>query len=131
MADRHDRELPESYRWLLRLDPEVVKQHTTGVVRELIELIGVEPAFRVIWRYQGLQFYLPMFDRSVRKLRDIAIHTEFDGTNYAELARRYGMGQRNIRHILEQDEFRQSSLFAGLEGETTTGQIPHLHPSED
>ena len=111
MTDLEENEFPQSYRWLLDLDQDLVMRHTSGVVRELVELIGVEAALLVIWRYQGLQFYMPKFDRSLQELRDMRIHEEFNGANYAELARRYCMSERHIRHIVAQDRFRQVSMF--------------------
>lgn len=90
--------------------------HTDGLVREVVELLGVELGLRLLWRFQGLQIYVPKFEAWIRELRDRQMWSEFTGSNYRELSRRYGLSVRHVRHILNQDRFRQIGMFGGSGG---------------
>lgn len=71
-------ELPEPYRTLARD-------------------IGRDAALRLAERYGGQQVYFP---RVVdRVLRDIKIRREYTGYNATELAKKYGISERQVRRI--------------------------------
>lgn len=53
---------------------------------------------------------MPKRDRAILSLGDIRIEDNFCGYYHAELARRYGMSERQIRYIVARDRFRRDDL---------------------
>ncbi len=101
--DKHDAEnLPADLRWILDEDPATVTELIDNeYARELIELIGLLPALKVLSCFAGLQIYLPTPDRLLRRLRDNRIRREFTGANHAALARKYGLAVAHVYRLLK------------------------------
>jgi Mor family transcriptional regulator len=59
--------------------------------REIAEHIGLEPALRLVEIRAGEGVYVPKPEKICRAARDRAIRAEFDGRNYRDLARKYGL----------------------------------------
>lgn len=67
---------------------------------ELAELIGLENYKRLVQHYGGLQLYIPKPDSFSRAARNEQIKAEFTGSNFKELATRYGLTEVQIRSIV-------------------------------
>jgi len=103
----------EAYSWVLGLPVDAVNEAVPESVRELIDVVGLEAALRLLVHYQGQQLYLVKLDTAFRRLRDERIRAEADGVNYRALARKYGLSEGYIYELLRrpQQQFQQESLF--------------------
>ena len=68
--------------------------------RELADCIGLEAYKKLVKRYAGEPITVRMPDRLTLRLRNERICTEFNGYNYRELAKRYGLHEHTIRRIV-------------------------------
>lgn len=73
----------------------------------LYELVGLERFLKIIDTAGGDFLYFPKRSTLERDLRRQAILREFDGSNYRQLARKYGISERHVRSIL-QDRTKKS-----------------------
>lgn len=73
----------------------------------LYELVGLERFLKIIDTAGGDFLYFPKRSTLERDLRRQAILREFDGGNYRQLARKYGISERHVRSIL-QDRTKKS-----------------------
>lgn len=75
---------------------------------------GARPEFRVLSRvlsneqlkvvlhhFEQTTIYFPKLEKVSRYLRDMAIHEEFNGRNYFDLSRKFGLTTRAVRKILD------------------------------
>ncbi|ADK86628.1 Mor transcription activator domain protein [Desulfarculus baarsii DSM 2075] len=83
-------------RWMR----EVSQEQLPEVYQEMAEVIGVEPTMRLAQVFSGNSVYFPKLDRSLLELRNQAIRRDFNGANIKELARRWGLSARHVRHIV-------------------------------
>lgn len=67
---------------------------------ELADLIGLENYKKLVIAYGGLQLYIPKPDSFSRTARNEQIRAEFTGSNFKELASRYGLTEVQIRSIV-------------------------------
>lgn len=74
----------------------------------LYELVGLERFLKIIDTAGGEFLYFPKRSTLERNLRREAILTEFDGTNLRQLARKYGLSERHVRSILQDDQKKRS-----------------------
>ncbi|MCM1271398.1 MAG: DNA-binding protein [Ruminococcus flavefaciens] len=68
--------------------------------KELAEVIGLEAYKRLIKHYGGNPLYIQKVDSVLKDIRDQEINEKFDGGNYKELAREYGICELTIRDIV-------------------------------
>lgn len=62
--------------------------------------------------FGGLQIYLPKKDQILITERNQKIYSEFNGTNYDELALKYNMAEYSIRRIINDiTDRKQTSIF--------------------
>lgn len=73
----------------------------------LYELVGLERFLKIIDTAGGDFLYFPKRSTLERDLRRQAILREFDGSNYRQLGRKYGISERHVRTIL-QDRTKKS-----------------------
>lgn len=80
--------------------------------RELAELIGIETYRRLVKTYGGTSVYIPKAESLEKAIRDKLIKEEFDGSNYRELAKRYGLTEAWVRSITQEkmDEIRRTPI---------------------
>lgn len=79
---------------------QVQMEHLDEEQRTLAALVGME-AFRALVRaYSGTSIYIPKIESLEKAVRDEYIKKEFDGTNYRELALKYGLTETWIRNIV-------------------------------
>lgn len=72
----------------------------TGDHRELAEIIGLEAFKALVKNYSGTYIYIPKAEGITKPLRNKLIREEFDGGNYNELARKYGLTVITVRDIV-------------------------------
>lgn len=82
--------------WEVRIDDLTDKQ------REVADLIGFDNYLKLIEYYSADTIYIPKPDRFARIKRNQAIVAEFNGYNYNELAKKYGLTSVMIRNIIRE-----------------------------
>lgn len=83
-------------RWMR----DVSQEQLPEVYQEMAAIIGVEPTMQLAQVFSGNSVYFPKLDRSLLTLRNQAIRRDFNGANIKELARRWGLSARHVRHIV-------------------------------
>lgn len=83
--------------------------------RELADVIGLEAYKKLIRHYGGNQLYIQQVDSVLKDMRDKELNEKFDGSNYKELSREYGISEMTIREIVK--EKRQQLRGKALEGQ--------------
>ena len=83
--------------------------------RELAEVIGLEAYKKLVRHYGGTQLYIQQVDSVLKDLRDKELNEKFDGSNYKELSREYGISEMTIRDIVAPK--RRELRVAPLEGQ--------------
>jgi Mor family transcriptional regulator len=79
---------------------------------EMSMAIGIQHTLEIAKLYQGTGMYLPRLDKTLNKIRDKKMRGEFNGTNYKELAIKYGITERWVREILSNNyDSSQMSIF--------------------
>ena len=66
----------------------------------LARLIGMDGFRALVRKYNGTHIYVPKIESLEKPVRDKLIREEFDGKNYRELARKYGLTETWIRSIV-------------------------------
>ena len=67
--------------------------------RELAEIMGVNNFVKFVEILGGRTIYIPKIESLLRPARDINIKSEFNGGNYAELAKKYNLSERRVTEI--------------------------------
>ena len=75
----------------------------------LCELIGMEQFLQIVDTAGGDYIYVPKRTSLERDLRRKAIAREFNGANVKQLARKYGISDRHVRTIIQEEGLRKSS----------------------
>jgi Mor family transcriptional regulator len=73
-------------------------------LKNLFDDFGPELVVRLVRGYGGLCILVPK--RGLLRYASRKIVEEFTGSNYRELARKYGVSVRHVRNILERDSKR-------------------------
>ncbi|MDR1629885.1 MAG: DNA-binding protein [Oscillospiraceae bacterium] len=68
--------------------------------RTIAELIGFDNYKELVEVFAGEYIYLPKFESKEREIRNQRIIDEFDGANFSELAKKYGLTTVSIRCIV-------------------------------
>lgn len=79
--------------------------------REIAELVGMEGYIRLSKVYGGTTVYIAKAEEVARRSdRDERIREEFNGTNYSELAIKYGLSEMWVRNIVSEkvEEIRKA-----------------------
>ncbi len=83
--------------------------------KELAEVIGLEAYKKLVCHYGGNQLYIQQVDSVLKDLRDKELNEKFDGSNYKELSREYGISEMTIRDIVAPK--RKELRTAPIEGQ--------------
>lgn len=70
--------------------------------KALAELIGLESFKKLVRAFNGTSVYVPKVESLEKAIRDGLIKEEFDGSNYRELALKYGLTETWIRNIVSE-----------------------------
>lgn len=69
--------------------------------REIAEVIGIEAYRKLVEYYGGSKIYIEKSDTVIRPDRNNEIRKKFNGGNYKQLAREYGLSELTIRRIVD------------------------------
>ena len=68
--------------------------------KKIAELVGMGGFRNLVRTFGGTSIYIPKVESLEKTVRDQRIREEFDGSNYKELAMRYGLTETWIRSIV-------------------------------
>lgn len=68
-----------------------------GAYKQIAESIGVTNLCKLAALVGGSTVYIPKVESLIRPVRDAHIKAEFNGYNYADLARKYNVSERWVR----------------------------------
>lgn len=68
--------------------------------KEITEIIGIEAYRKLVEHYGGSSIYINKYDTITRPERNDEIRRKFNGSNYRELAKEYGLSETGIRKII-------------------------------
>ncbi|MGI6053950.1 MAG: Mor transcription activator family protein [Clostridium sp.] len=68
--------------------------------KKIAELVGMEGFRNLVRTFGGSSIYIPKVESLEKAVRDQRIRDEFDGSNYRELAMKYGLTETWIRSIV-------------------------------
>jgi len=71
-----------------------------GDLRDIADTIGMNNTVKLMELFGGCAVYIPMIDRVQKKSRDRMIRSEFNGSNYRDLADKYNLSVVWIRKIV-------------------------------
>ena len=80
---------------------ETALEELPQIYKIMVNLIGREGAFEIGKEFGGENIYLPSLSKTVVPRRNAKIAEEFNGFNFKELAKKYGLVERHIRDIIE------------------------------
>lgn len=92
---------------------EININNLTGLQKEIAEAIGVNAYIKLVKKYGGDEIYIAKEDKIISMIRDKEICRKFNGGNYSQLAREYGLAVRTVYEIIgrELNEKTQLSIF--------------------
>ncbi len=85
--------------------------------KQLAELIGLDKYKKLLQTYGGMSIYIPKPDSFAATLRNEQIKHEFNGGNYKELSRKFGLTEVWVRNIVA-DKARELKI-SPVEGQIT------------
>lgn len=68
--------------------------------QELADLVGIDCFKDIVRAYGGTNLYIPRLETLERAARNAKIKSEFDGSNYKLLARKYAISEVWVRKIV-------------------------------
>jgi Mor family transcriptional regulator len=94
-----ERKTPEFNLELILVAVETLCSH--GVSQPTAVTIGLEISKRLAEKFGGRQFYIPQGTAIESAQKAAKIYAEFDGSNYEELAMKYGFSEVWIRELVK------------------------------
>lgn len=70
------------------------------IYKEISEIIGLEATLKLYLRFKGQQITFPIRLHNPRLIQQ-NVTEEYDGTNIAELARKYDYSEKTIRRMIK------------------------------
>ena len=70
-----------------------------SIYKELSELVGLDATLKIYLRFKGQQVSFPVRLYNPQMIQQSVIK-EYDGTNIAELARKYDYSEKSIRRMI-------------------------------
>lgn len=70
-----------------------------SIYKELSELVGLDTTLKIYLRFKGQQVSFPVRLYNPQMIQQSVIK-EYDGTNIAELARKYDYSEKSIRRMI-------------------------------
>lgn len=71
------------------------------IYKEISDLLGIEAAQKIYVRFKGQQITFPVRLYDPQLIQQNVIQ-EYDGTNIAELAQKYGYSEKTIRRMIKE-----------------------------
>ena len=75
-------------------------EQLSGDQRELAETVGIDAYKKIVGQYGGSSIYINKTNTITRSGRNAEIQQKFNGSNYRELAKDYGLSESGIRKII-------------------------------
>ena len=72
-----------------------------NIYKEISELVGLDAALKIYLRFKGQQISFPVRLYNPQLIQQNVIK-EYDGTNIAELARKYDYSEKTIRKMIKE-----------------------------
>ena len=72
-----------------------------SIYKELSELVGLDATLKIYLRFKGQQVSFPVRLYNPQMIQQSVIK-EYDGTNIAELARKYDYSEKSIRRMIRE-----------------------------
>jgi|Deesub1362A_J573_1020465.scaffolds.fasta_scaffold33490_1 Mor family transcriptional regulator len=110
--------------WLRQVRAEDLPE----VYQEMAAVVGVEATLRLAQVYAGTSVYFPKLERALLGIRNRVIRREFDGANIRELARRWGLSARHVRHIVNPPGPRAGRTEAGVRDRPLSRRVERRRP---
>lgn len=82
-------------------DFELIYEKLNDEQKKVLDLIGEEAFKRLIVFINGDNLYVPSVASVSRAARNKSIKNDFNGYNFRELAKKYGLNPRSIRGIVK------------------------------
>ncbi len=99
-------------KWIDEIAAEITIDSLPESYQAVALIVGVEPALKLSEYLGGSTFYFPQIGGLMRAKRDEMIRREFNGCNYRELARKYGLTETWIRDIVQRKpSYEQTDMF--------------------
>ena len=83
-------------------------EQLSGDQRELAETVGLDAYKKMVGQYGGSSIYINKTDTITRSGRNAEIQQKFNGSNYRELAKEYGLSEPSIRRIVNKKISKKS-----------------------
>lgn len=83
--------------------------------QRVVDIIGMEAYLRLVEQFAGDAIYLPSAESVAREARNREIRGLFNGRNYAELARHYGLTVAWVRQIVGDGRARGKAAPAQMQ----------------
>lgn len=96
--------------WLEEIARDMRPEDLPGGYQAIAQVVGVANALKLSEQLGGLPFYFPKIGSLILKNRDQHIRREFNGANYRELARKFGLTESWVRRILNRKAGGSSML---------------------
>lgn len=80
---------------------DVKPEDLSGIYKEVAETIGIDNAYKIFYRFKGLQLLFPLKFYSSEYIAQ-QINEEYDGKNVRMLAQKYGYSESRVRQILRE-----------------------------
>lgn len=86
---------------------DVKPEDLSGIYKEMAETIGIDNAYKIFYRFKGLQLLFPLKFYSSEYIAQ-QINEEYDGKNVRMLAQKYGYSESRVRQILREAKQTQN-----------------------
>jgi Mor family transcriptional regulator len=90
--------------WTRELTPSMLPE---GMYRKIAEEIGADNLLKLAALIGGSTFYFQKQKQILRPLRDKKIREEYNGYNYAELAKKYDVSERWAQQVANQKDDKE------------------------
>lgn len=70
--------------------------------QEIAQIVGVQDALKILEALSGQEIYFPSPQQITKPVRDKLIKDSFDGNNFKQLAKKWGLSVRWVRKIVQE-----------------------------
>ena len=83
------------------LDRLTIEDIINDEQKQIAEIIGIDAYIKLVRNFGGTSIYIWKQDSLIKDIRDKKIRSEFNGSNYSLLAKKYNLTDRTIRDIVD------------------------------
>lgn len=88
-----------------------IQDITNDEQRYIANTIGIDAYVRLVEEFGGTSIYILKKDSLIRSIRDNLIRSEFNGSNYSSLAKKYNLTDMTIRNIVDNNPLSTQIKF--------------------